>query len=641
MQLLAKSAAQAATIEEGDRSDSIKTATWILLGVTVAIFLARQIMKAVVFRNVMLDDLFMFAATTFAIGLSATILILAFQGLGALDPVSTTRLNILMKGYYASEFLYISSICFAKLSLLVLFYTVVAAQRAQRRVVLGLGVFVVTWSMSSMIVTAFQCQLPRPWEMMTLRCFDTRAFWVFYCIVDMTTEMVIISLSFKLVLYLKLRFSRKVAVVACFAPRSFVAAASAARLIWLYPITPNNDPEYRLWLPAILTQLHVCISICTACIPYMVPFFKSLDSSLRRGYSLKSSEFRFEERRPSVSSSLWYRRQKKAKTLDSFDSTGATSLHYERVPQASPHIPTPRPMSPLTPPQYNSRPGTAASKISFYRGLSISIPSRNSSRPRTLTISSPQTASSGALSPSCASPTNFLSMQSFLATRKAPTPPSKTHSPNPQTASSHYSSRSPSPVSPDLPSRFTLYPPQSTPNSRWSPELRHSGFTPVAIPPIRQLRPSASYSTGRNQGAHPPKFSTAPHPISPPSTTTLPTAKPQHLSVQELNSPMGAAINNYFSSAEDEVEVPVSASLAPPLSPRCLRNHQVLSPANTSRTQKPLPRSPFPDASNDMVRDELGMPRDSIIMTKISRSPGMPFIQDARCSPRLVTSTSQ
>jgi hypothetical protein len=189
MQLSAKYSTQAATIEDGDRSDSIKTATWILLGITIAIFLARQVMKAVVFRNVMLDDFFMFAATVshtqptttiphsfaqiFAIGLSITSLILAFQGLGAASPQATLRLDTLMKGYYASEFLYISSICFSKLSLLVLFYTVVAAQRIQRHIVLGLGLFVVTWSISSIIVVAFQCQLPRPWEIMTLRCFNT------------------------------------------------------------------------------------------------------------------------------------------------------------------------------------------------------------------------------------------------------------------------------------------------------------------------------------------------------------------------------------------------------------------------------------------------------------------------------------
>jgi hypothetical protein len=34
-----------------------------LLGVTVAVFIARQVMKAVVFRTVALDDYFMVAAT--------------------------------------------------------------------------------------------------------------------------------------------------------------------------------------------------------------------------------------------------------------------------------------------------------------------------------------------------------------------------------------------------------------------------------------------------------------------------------------------------------------------------------------------------------------------------------------------------
>jgi hypothetical protein len=78
-----------------------------------------------------------------------------------------------MKGYYASELLYTSSICFSKLSLLYLFYMIVAGRRTQRRVVLAFGGFILAWSLSSLVVIAFQCQLPRPWEMMTLRCFNT------------------------------------------------------------------------------------------------------------------------------------------------------------------------------------------------------------------------------------------------------------------------------------------------------------------------------------------------------------------------------------------------------------------------------------------------------------------------------------
>jgi hypothetical protein len=63
MLLPASSPAQPVIPAEENRSDSIRVATWILLGVTVAVFIARQVMKAVVFRTVALDDYFMVAAT--------------------------------------------------------------------------------------------------------------------------------------------------------------------------------------------------------------------------------------------------------------------------------------------------------------------------------------------------------------------------------------------------------------------------------------------------------------------------------------------------------------------------------------------------------------------------------------------------
>jgi len=105
--------------------------------------------------------------------LSITVYILASEGLGVLGLLTIERADILMKGYYASEFNYISSICFSKLSLLVFFYTIVTRQRIHRRLILGFGTFTAVWSVGSLFVIAFQCELPRPWEMMTLRCFNT------------------------------------------------------------------------------------------------------------------------------------------------------------------------------------------------------------------------------------------------------------------------------------------------------------------------------------------------------------------------------------------------------------------------------------------------------------------------------------
>jgi hypothetical protein len=55
-----------ASTEEWYRSDTVKLATWILLGFTVAMFVARQVMKAIVFRRVTLDDYLMLFATVIA-----------------------------------------------------------------------------------------------------------------------------------------------------------------------------------------------------------------------------------------------------------------------------------------------------------------------------------------------------------------------------------------------------------------------------------------------------------------------------------------------------------------------------------------------------------------------------------------------
>jgi hypothetical protein len=63
MYLFTRSSAALSNIEEEDRSGSIKIATWILLGITVAVFIARQIMKTAVFRKFALDDIFICAAT--------------------------------------------------------------------------------------------------------------------------------------------------------------------------------------------------------------------------------------------------------------------------------------------------------------------------------------------------------------------------------------------------------------------------------------------------------------------------------------------------------------------------------------------------------------------------------------------------
>lgn len=101
-----------------------------------------------------------------------TTLLLTSKGFGAVGFLSVDKADAIMKAYYASELLYISSLCFSKLSILVLFYNVVVL-RTHRMFVMSFGVCIFVWSLASLAVVAFQCSFPRPWEMMTLRCFNT------------------------------------------------------------------------------------------------------------------------------------------------------------------------------------------------------------------------------------------------------------------------------------------------------------------------------------------------------------------------------------------------------------------------------------------------------------------------------------
>jgi hypothetical protein len=50
------------SIQELDQGNAVRIASCIILSVTVVIFIARQVMKAVVFRRAALDDLFIFCA---------------------------------------------------------------------------------------------------------------------------------------------------------------------------------------------------------------------------------------------------------------------------------------------------------------------------------------------------------------------------------------------------------------------------------------------------------------------------------------------------------------------------------------------------------------------------------------------------
>lgn len=458
-------------------------------------------------------------------------------------------------------------------------------------------------------------------------------------------------LSVHLVACLQVRLSRKFAVIACFAPRILVLSASLVRFILLYPATPHSGPQYRLWVPAIMSQGHVCLSIATASIPYMVPFFKGLHSDLRRTHFTKSRLHSIDEEAGRSKSSLWFRRHNKTKALDLWDPFADADAQYDHVPQVSPCLPTPRPLSPLSPP----RPYTRLGKQASVRGLNIYIPFRDPRRQRSLDWASPRTESSGALSPSCASPQALL-LQSFIPSRKAPSPPSRIHSPMPTSSSSCYSSRTPTPaLTTPYAQRFSLFPPDCS--SSISPQSQQSPCLASIIPPIRVIRsqtvsrvtelpglsnlkspPSpATLPVRSSSRALPPKFSTTTHLQTPPLITAHEVRGFRPGSIQDLTSPMGAAINGWFSSAKTKYPSPLPSPIdtSPDRQPK-IDQYELASMQSTDTPRSPPLSHMRSQARVDIPHDVPRSPRDALLSMRTSTSQMIPPIYDVRHSPRII-----
>lgn len=242
-------------------------------------------------------------------------------------------------------------------------------------------------------------------------------------------------LSVNLVYYLKVKSSRKVAVVACFAPRTLVVGSALTRLIYLFPITPHTKPEFNLWIPVICTQVQVGLSIVTACIPYMRPFFYSSESKVPEEQGPRRRMMKAEESYTYYSSNGYGRGHKRQGP--SQDSAIPESWNVEKTPDVTPRIPSPAPLSPLLAPVLitPANSNRSSSRSPSERGLKLHIPQPAPSV-RRATFMSPQTASSYALSPDCVSPVTqpFLAPNPngfcpMLLTSRSPTPPLPCHTP--------------------------------------------------------------------------------------------------------------------------------------------------------------------------------------------------------------------
>ncbi|RDL32063.1 uncharacterized protein BP5553_09465 [Venustampulla echinocandica] len=274
-------------ITENNLSPAIQICTVIFIIPTVLAVGGRIFTKLAFVRKLDWDDYMVFVAFIFSLGQAATVFLCCANGLGQpWTTLSDSQKITFQKSSYASGLLLIWTLVLTKLSI-ISFIQNLTPNTLEITVGHCMGVFLVFWGLASEFAAAFQCSVPNVWKQEGNKCFSIILFWECFFILNIFTDLVLIIWPAIVIGKVRTGWHRRIIIIICFACRFFVIGASIAQVIFLHRARGSHDLTFSSWQLAICTQLMQCLSIGTACIPYLRPFLDSLESGLLRSDDLR------------------------------------------------------------------------------------------------------------------------------------------------------------------------------------------------------------------------------------------------------------------------------------------------------------------------------------------------------------------
>ncbi|KXG47464.1 uncharacterized protein PGRI_013340 [Penicillium griseofulvum] len=278
----------------------INVLTWFMLVTAILSVLTRLGTKYFIFRKWTFDDGLASASLALCIAQSIAVSVATAHGLGQhRNMLSDLTLETIMKAEYAATILFIASICFSKLSLLVFIRNLTPAS-LDRRFALVLGISIGLWTIVSIFTAAFQCGVPQTWNYLYGSCFDRGAWWNYLGITNILTEAGIMSQALLVIVRIQTDFSRKASLSSVFLIRVIVIIAIICQLAYASQLHSSSDSTFESWAVAVSTQVAQTLSIVTACSPQFKPFLDNLRSS-GMGLGMTSSNYGSKHRTYAVS----------------------------------------------------------------------------------------------------------------------------------------------------------------------------------------------------------------------------------------------------------------------------------------------------------------------------------------------------
>ncbi|KAM5510062.1 hypothetical protein FOXYSP1_13028 [Fusarium oxysporum f. sp. phaseoli] len=267
-------------ITDTNKSPLIKVLTLMFLVIFLLSCSVRIGTKIIITKTLSVDDIFTIAATlqALAIGQSIATIIGCDNGLGKpASRLDSSEIDIFFKSQYAANTMFVASVFCCKVSCTVCLRMI--SRESQRWIVLGFEAIIGGWGASALIINLFQCELPTPWIYANdKRCIDRTAFWTYYSITNITTDIGIIIVFCETVLKIQIPWSKKIFAISVFGSRILLIPAIAVQIYLSNKAFSSTDLTFAYWEAAISLQLVQCLSIVTVCVPSFRPLFNSLES---------------------------------------------------------------------------------------------------------------------------------------------------------------------------------------------------------------------------------------------------------------------------------------------------------------------------------------------------------------------------
>ncbi|KAK2592588.1 hypothetical protein QQS21_009695 [Conoideocrella luteorostrata] len=179
-----------------------------------------------------------------------------------------------------AEVIYIWHMCWTKLSVLLMYYRVFHVP-AFKRLVIGVGSFVVAWAIAGTFLFTFICvPTQKLWYPdIPGHCVSEMGVWVANASSTIFSDIAILVLPIPQIWKLNTKTSEKIGLTVVFGLGFFTVFTSSYR-VWVLFNYSKSDVSYTLFPLLVWTDIEMCAAVISANLPTLRPFLRTAASKL-------------------------------------------------------------------------------------------------------------------------------------------------------------------------------------------------------------------------------------------------------------------------------------------------------------------------------------------------------------------------